>query len=633
MPVNQRDGCVTNYEWGKLVTYMRILGISAFYHDSAAGIIVDGNIVAAAQEERFTRIKNDASFPVHSVRFCLSYSGYALDDLDAVVFYDKPFLKFERLLETYFAAAPKGIASFIKVMPVWLKQKLFMRKLIHDELEKAGKYDRSKMQLLFSEHHLSHAASAYFPSPYPEAAVLTIDGVGEWATASIGKAAGNQLTVLKELHFPHSLGLLYSAFTYFLGFKVNNGEYKIMGLAPYGSRGSGEVERYTKLIRQELVDIGEDGSLFINQQYFDYAVGSTMINGLKWGKLFGFPGRKPEASLEQHHCNLALAIQEITEEVVLKMAVHAKELTGSGNLCMAGGVALNCVANGKLQEKKIFRNIYIQPAAGDAGGAIGAALSVYHIYFNRPKINISGNTDIMHGAYLGPEYSESAVEALCRKHSGKIKKFDNWDSLYPEVAALLSRGQVVAWFQGRTEFGPRALGARSILADARDPGMQEKLNLKVKFREGFRPFAPVVLEEEASYYFELDEPSPYMLFVKPLKAEKRIPFPEEVFNGGVSQKLRFVKSDLPAITHVDYSARVQTLNLAANPRLYRLLLAFKQETGCGVLINTSFNVRDEPIVNSPEEAYGCFMKTNIDFLVINNYLFSKAEQLSEQQIS
>jgi carbamoyltransferase len=605
---------------------MTILGISAFYHDSAAAIIVDGEIIAAAQEERFTRKKFDASFPKHAVEFCLNYAGTSLNKLDAIVFYDKPFLKFERLLETYYNFSPRGVKSFITSMPVWIKEKIFLRKVITEEFDKIEKLDRKKVKLLFPEHHLSHAASAYYPSPFQDSAILTIDAVGEWATASICKGEGNNITILKQLDFPHSLGLLYSAFTYFLGFKVNSGEYKLMGLAPYGIPGSEEVARFVDIIKKNLVDLKDDGSLFLNQEYFNYAVGLTMVKEEKWKELFGFPARGAESNLDQHHCNLALAIQQVTEEAVINLANEAKRLTNSDNLCMAGGVSLNCVANGKLDELKIFKNIFITPAAGDAGGALGAALAAYHIYFEQPRKPLNGHLDHLSGSFLGPEYSSLEVNTLLRKYNAAADEYTNENELTQRVAELIADGAVIGWHQGRMEFGPRALGARSIIADARNSTMQKKLNLKIKYREGFRPFAPIVLAEDVSEYFNQSEPSPYMLLVKPVKKNRQIPYPDDFKENGLLDKLYFLRSDIPAVTHIDYSARLQTVHKETNPRLWNLLSTFKNLTGYSVLVNTSFNVRGEPIVNTPEDAYRCFMRTDMDYLVIGNFIFDKKKQ-------
>lgn len=605
---------------------MQILGISAFYHDAAAAIISDGEIIAAAQEERFTRIKHDPSFPENAIRFCLEYSGTTLDSLDAVVFYDKPLLKFERLLETYYKFAPKGIRSFIAAMPVWIKEKLFLKNVIYECLDKVGKYDKKKIKLLFPEHHLSHAASTFYPSPYEEAAILTIDGVGEWATASIGKGSGNSITIYKQLDFPHSLGLLYSAFTYFLGFKVNSGEYKLMGLAPYGRKDSAEVADFVKIIKQNLVDLKEDGSIFLSQEYFNYAVGLTMVKEKKWEKLFGFPLRSSESTLEQHHCDLALAIQQVTEEAVLNMGKEAKRLTGCDTLCMAGGVALNCVANGKLDDAKIFREIFITPASGDAGGALGAAYAAYHIYYDMPRNICKNACDQLKGSYLGPEYTSADVETLTRKYKAVHQEFKTEDELLQIVSRLIAGGNVIGWHQGRMEFGPRALGARSIIADARCGEMQKKLNLKIKYREGFRPFAPIVTMEDVGEYFESDVSSPYMLLVKQVKKGRQIEYPRDFKQNELLDRLYFLRSDIPAVTHIDYSARLQTVHKETNERLWKLLNAFKQLTGYAVLVNTSFNVRGEPIVNTPEDAYRCFMRTDMDYLVIGNYVFDKKTQ-------
>ncbi|MFV1885405.1 MAG: carbamoyltransferase [Balneola sp.] len=600
-----------------------ILGISAFYHDSAACLIQDGKIIAAAQEERFTRKKHDESFPVHATTYCLELAGLTIDELDTIVFYDKPFLKFERLLETYLSFAPKGVRSFIIAIPVWLKEKMFLKRLIYDELKKVGDYKKDQVNLLFPEHHLSHAASAFYPSKFEEAAILTVDGVGEWATASICHGKGKDITILKELQFPHSLGLLYSAFTYFLGFKVNSGEYKLMGLAPYGNPDSKLLQEYISKIKEELVDIREDGSLWLNQEYFSYATGLRMVNDKKWETLFGFPKREGEGELQQHEADLALAIQKVTEEIVVKMAAHAKELTGANAICLAGGVALNCVANGKLQNESIFDEVYIQPAAGDAGGAVGAALAALHIYFGEERKPES--PDSMQGAYLGPEYYAIDVDRALRKFKPQFVQFSKKE-LYPRVAEILDSGNVVGWFQGRMEFGPRALGGRSIIADPRRTDMQKKLNLKIKYRESFRPFAPSVLAEEASNYFELDSDSPYMLLVQPVKEEHREKLPEGYNEMPLREKLAVKRSEFPAITHIDFSARVQTVHKETNPEYWNLISAFKERTGCGMVVNTSFNVRGEPIVCTPEDAYRCFMNTEMDYLVIGEYVFAKADQ-------
>lgn len=604
---------------------MKILGISAFYHDSAAAIIEDGEIVAAAQEERFTRKKHDPNFPVNAVKFCLQYAGTSIDQLDAIAFYDKPLLKFERLLETYYAFVPKGLSSFITAIPVWLKEKMFLKKLIFEELEKVEAYDKKKVKLLFPEHHLSHAASAYYSSPFDDSAILTIDGVGEWATASICHGKGKDVKILRELKFPHSLGLLYSAFTYFLGFKVNSGEYKLMGLAPYGVPGSKDVEEYVKIIKTHLVKINEDGSVWLNQDYFNYATGLRMVHDDKWEKLFGFKRRDAESELEAKHCNLGLAIQQVTEEVVIKMAAEAKRLTGSENLCMAGGVALNCVANGKVINTDIFKNVFIQPAAGDAGGALGAAQAAYHIYFGNERIAPKG-LDGMKGSYLGPEYSDIDVQLVIKKYNAVATHFTNYNELCKHVSQKLSEDNVIGWMQGRMEFGPRALGGRTILGDPRSAEMQRKLNVKIKYRESFRPFAPSVLAEDCETYFEHKGVSPYMLIVQPVQQSRRKPLPEGYNSFSLKDKLYHLRSDMPAITHIDFSARIQTVHKETNPRYYELIQEFKKLTGYGVVVNTSFNVRGEPIINTPEDAYRCFMRTEMDFLVVGNFVFDKKQQ-------
>jgi carbamoyltransferase len=609
---------------------MKILGISAFYHDSAAAIIEDGEIIAAAQEERFTRKKHDPNFPSNAVRFCLDYSGTTIDKLDAIAFYDKPLLKFERLLETYYAFVPRGLSSFITAIPVWLKEKMFLKRLIYEELAKIQDFDKKKLKLLFPEHHLSHAASAYYSSPYNDAAILTIDGVGEWATASICHGQGKDIKILKELKFPHSLGLLYSAFTYFLGFKVNSGEYKLMGLAPYGVPGSKQVDDFVKIIQENLVEVKNDGSVWLNQEYFNYATGLRMVHDDKWEKLFGFKTRKPEAELEAHHCNLGLAIQQITEEAVIKMAEEARRLTNSEYLCMAGGVALNCVANGKIYNTRIFKNVFIQPAAGDAGGALGAAQAAYHIYFGKERV-LPAKLDAMKGSYLGPEFSDMEIEKVARKYDAVAAHYSNTEELCRDVAQKLSEGNVIGWMQGRMEFGPRALGGRSILGDPRNEEMQKKLNVKIKYRESFRPFAPSVLAEECKTYFEHDSISPYMLLVQPVKQERRKPLPEGFNTFSLKDKLYYLRSDMPAITHIDFSARIQTVHEETNPRYYQLIKEFKKLTGYGVIVNTSFNVRGEPIICTPEDAYRCFMRTEMDFLVVGNFVFDKKKQPEWQE--
>jgi carbamoyltransferase len=602
---------------------MKILGISAFYHDSAAAILKDGEVLAAAQEERFSRIKNDAAFPAAAVRFCLQYSGIGLDELDAVVFYDKPFLKFERLLETYYAFAPAGWRSFLRSMPVWIKEKLFLKKMLYKELARIDPGCKKKPFLLFPEHHLSHAASAFYPSPFHEAAILTLDGVGEWATVSISKGQGKEITVLKELDFPHSLGLLYSAFTYYCGFAVNSGEYKLMGLAPYGNRDGDACRRMVEIITTQLIDIRDDGSIFLHQEYFDYATGSRMAKDAAWLTLFGFGRRAEDAPLEQSYCDMALAIQVVTEKIVLLLAGEARRITGLDKLCLAGGVALNCVANGKLLASGLFSEIFIQPAAGDAGGALGAAYAAHHVYFGQERSGELPFPDALKGSYLGPEFAETDMLPVARKYGLAWRKMDGLQSLADETARLIAGGEVVGWFQGRTEFGPRALGCRSILADPRDPEMQKKLNLSIKDRESFRPFAPAVMAEAVQDYFEGGGVSPYMLLVKEVKKSRQLPLPEDYATRAWADKLYYQRSDLPAITHVDLSARVQTVDRLTNPRFWQLLDSFRTLTGCAVLINTSFNVRDEPIVNTPEDAIRCYLKTQMDHLVMGDLIFSK----------
>jgi carbamoyltransferase len=599
-----------------------IVGLSAYYHDSAAAILVDGEIVAAAQQERFSRKKHDYAFPTQALAYVLEESGLALSDLSAVAFYDKPYLKFERLLETYHAFAPRGLRSFLMAMPVWIKEKLLMRKLLTDELAKFGE---ASPPLLFPEHHLSHAASAFYPSPFEEAAILTIDGVGEWATSTIGIGKGSDITILRELDFPHSLGLLYSAFTYYTGFKVNSGEYKLMGLAPYGNQDAGETQRFRQLILDELVDLRPDGSLLLNMDYFDYATGLTMCRDDRFQRLFGIPPRPRESALSQEYMNMALAIQQVTEEVVLRMADTARELTGADYLTMAGGVALNCVANGKLLRRNTFKDIYIQPAAGDAGGAVGAALAAWYIEQGKER-RVPAGMDAMQGSYLGPEFGADEIKRVVRRHNAPYRRYQDFDELIREVAELLDQGQVVGWFQGRMEWGPRALGNRSILGDARNPEMQKRLNLKIKYREGFRPFAPSVLHEETANFFELDRPSPYMLLVAPVRPERCRPLPPGYQEMDMFDRLYIQRSDVPAITHVDYSARIQTVHRETNEKYWRLIKAFQELTGCGLIVNTSFNVRGEPIVCTPEDAYRCFMRTEMDYLVMEDFLFDKKGQ-------
>ena len=598
-----------------------ILGISAFYHDSAAAIIVDGKIVAAAQEERFTRIKYDPSFPSKAVQFVFEESGINPADLQCIVFYDKPYIKFERLLETYHAFAPRGLKSFIIAIPVWIKEKLFMKSQLRKQLAKSGV--PPSIPLLFPEHHLSHAASAFYPSPFEEAAILTIDGVGEWATTTIGIGKGRDITILKELHFPHSLGLLYSAFTYYCGFRVNSGEYKLMGLAPYGISGSERVNEYKAIIFNKLVDVRPDGSLLLNMEYFNFATDLTMCNDKKWEKLFGIPRRSEETELLQPYMDLALSIQQVTDEIMLKLAKTASELTHCKYLVMAGGVALNCVSNAKILMSGHFEDIWIQPAAGDAGGAIGAALTGWYQYFNNTRV--AEVPDSMQGSYLGPDFSEKDIERLIVGYGMKAQHFSYFDEMGVKVAQLLSTGNIVGWFQGRMEFGPRALGNRSILGDARNPEMQKKMNLKIKFRESFRPFAPAILEEDIEEYCESKTISPYMLFVMPVKHDRCNALPENYNTADLYSRLYYQRSDVPSITHIDFSARVQTVNKQTNERFWKLISEFKKLTGYGILINTSFNVRGEPIVCDPQDALRCFMNTEIDFLAIGNYLFDKSE--------
>jgi carbamoyltransferase len=596
---------------------MRILGLSAYYHDSAAALIEDGKILAAAQEERFSRKKHDARFPRHAVEYCLARGGARLGDIDYVAFYDKPFLKFERLLETYLAFAPRGFRSFRMAIPLWLREKLFQKHLLRDELrEFAADFDWER-RLLFGEHHQSHAASAFFPSPFEEAVVLTMDGVGEWATTSVSMGRGNTLWTIKELHFPHSLGLLYSAFTYYTGFKVNSGEYKVMGLAPYGK------PRYVGAIFDRLLDLKPDGTFRLNQEYFNYCTGLTMTNG-QFDELFGGPPRKPDEPLTQRHMDLAASIQSVTEEVVLRLTRGLAEETGVENLCLAGGVALNCVANGKVLRDGKFKRIWVQPAAGDAGGAVGAALAAYHLFLGQPRALATG-VDAMEGSYLGPEFPQEDIERRLLEAGANFEILDDAGIIHQTVRALVG-AKAVGWFQGRMEFGPRALGARSILADPRNPSMQKTLNLRVKFRESFRPFAPAVLREDVADWFELQGDSPYMLLVAdvvPARRRRMSPAEEELF--GI-EKLNVTRSDIPAVTHVDYSARIQTVHRETNPRFHALLSAFKAQTGCPVLVNTSFNVRGEPIVCTPEDAFRCFMGTGIEVLAIGNCFLRKDNQ-------
>ncbi|MCO6472099.1 MAG: carbamoyltransferase [Melioribacteraceae bacterium] len=590
---------------------MYILGISAYYHDSAAALIKDGEIIAAAQEERFSRRKHDHRFPVNAVKYCLSEAKIKADDLEYVAFYDKPFLKFERLLETYLTYAPIGIKSFIKAMPLWIKEKLWMKELIKSELGYEG-------TVLFPEHHESHAASAFYASPFQEAAFLTMDGVGEWTTTSYGTGEGNKINIVADIKFPHSLGLLYSAFTYYTGFKVNSGEYKVMGLAPYGE------PKYVDLILNELMDLKDDGSFKLNMKYFNYCAGLTMTNS-KFHKLFGGEPRKPESKLTQREMDLARSVQDVTEEVMLRSARHVKNETGEDYLVLAGGVALNCVANGKILRENIFKDIWIQPAAGDAGGALGAALYVWYQYLGNPR-SADNKNDSQKGSYLGPAYSEKSIQKFLEENEITYEYFENEEVLTEKVADLINEENVIGWFQGRMEFGPRALGSRTIIGDARSAKMQATMNLKIKFRESFRPFAPSVLEERISDYFEIDRPSPYMLLVADVKKERQKKMSENEQKLFGIDKLNILRSDIPAVTHIDYSARIQSVNKETNPRYHKVIKKLDEKYGCGVIVNTSFNVRGEPIVCAPQEAYTCFMRTDMDYLILGNFVLDKKKQ-------
>jgi len=595
----------------------KILGISAFYHDSAATILIDGKIIAAAQEERFTRKKHDSGYPYHAIEFVLKFANLKFKDLDQIVFFEKPFLKFERLLETYVAFAPRGFNQFIKAIPVWLKEKLFQKKMLMDLFKQHDSTFKDDNKLFFSEHHLSHAASAFFPSPFKEAIVLTADGVGEWATTTVAIGNKNKLEIKKEIHFPHSLGLLYSAFTYYTGFKVNSGEYKLMGLAPYGE------PKYLDKIKNNLIDIKSDGSFKLNQDYFNYATGLTMTNS-KFDNLFGQKSRDPNSDqITQFHMDVASSIQKVIEEVMIKLSKSLREEFNIPNLCLAGGVALNCVANGKILENKIFDKIWVQPAAGDAGGSLGAALAFWHIEKNNQR-NIS-KSDNMNGSYLGPEYSEKEIKNALNKIGANFEIFEE-DLLLNKTVSDLEKGKAIGWFQGRMEFGPRALGARSILGDPRSENMQKNLNLKVKFRESFRPFAPSILRPDLSDWFNIEEDSPYMLIVSSVKENKKTEMTEEQKKLFGIEKLNIKRSEIPAVTHVDYSARIQTVHEETNPKYYKLLNKFKKKTNCPILVNTSFNVRNEPIVNTPEDAYNCFMGTELDTLIIGNCYLDKKNQ-------
>ncbi len=589
---------------------MRILGLSAFYHDSAAALLVDGEIIAAAQEERFTRKKHDHAFPKNAVDYCLKEAGITVNELDLVVFYDKPMLKFMRLMETYASHAPTGIQSFIKATPLWLKEKLHMGKTIKEELGFDGK-------VLYTEHHASHAASAFYPSPFDEAAILSLDGVGEWSTTTIGVGEGNRVKLLKEIRFPHSVGLLYSALTYYTGFRVNSGEYKVMGLAPYGE------PKFADLIYEHLIDLREDGSFRLNQKYFNYCAGLTMTNR-KFHKLFGAPPRKPESRVSQREMDLARSIQVVVEEIMLRTARHAHEITGKDNLVMAGGVALNCVGNGRIHRESPFKNVWVQPAAGDAGGALGAAQLAHYQYCGKPRK--ANPLDSQKGSYLGPEYKADEIAPFLKKMNAPAERYDDEKELCDRVAELMEQGKVVGWFHGRMEFGPRALGARSIIGDPRNTEMQTTMNLKIKYRESFRPFAPIVLRERVAEWFDHDADSPYMLMVAPVREDKRTKLaPGDAHKKGI-ELLKVNRSEIPAVTHVDYSARLQTVHDHTNPRLSNLLRAFEARTGCPILINTSFNVRGEPIVCTPEDAYRCFLRTEMDVLVLDDFVLLKDQQ-------
>ncbi len=597
---------------------MYLLGISAYYHDSAAALVKDGVIVAAVQEERFSRKKHDEAYPHASINYCLQQAGISADQVDYVVFYEKPFLKFERLLETYLSFAPRGLRSFLKAMPVWLKQKLFIKQTILQEMKKLAPSISWKDRILFAEHHQSHAASAFYPSPFDKAIVLTMDGVGEWATTSVALGSGQDLKILKEIHFPHSLGLLYSSFTYYTGFKVNSGEYKVMGLAPYGQ------PRYSDLIRKHLIDVKEDGSFRLNMDYFSYCTGLVMVNR-RFEELFGAPARKPESMLTQRDMDLAASIQEVTEEVVLRMARHLRKEYGIPNLCLSGGVALNCVANGKILQEKIFDKIWVQPASGDAGGALGAALAAYHDHFHQPRIVSPATHDSMQGSYLGPSYSQKEIEtALTAEHA--VYRLFNEEDMLATIAEALAQDKVVGWFQGRMEFGPRALGARSILGNPASAKMQSVLNLKIKYRESFRPFAPAILAENVSDWFQLEGSSPYMMMVAPVSEGKRLPSAEKDKDLPFLERLNLPRSLAPAITHIDYSARVQTVHPETHPLFHKLIGLFREKTGIPLLINTSFNVRGEPIVCSPADAFRCFMGTDMDVLVVGECVLKKEDQ-------
>ncbi len=600
----------------------KILGISAYYHDSAAALLVDGEIIAAAQEERFTRKKQDERFPVNAVNYCLNEAKISIRDVDKIVYYEKPLLKFERLLETYISCSPKGFTSYIKSMPIWLKEKLFLKKLLKTELASLGNCKVNELpQLLFTEHHMSHAASAFYPSPFKKAAVLCVDGVGEWAATTVWMGEDNNLTPLWQMDFPHSLGLLYSAFTYYTGFKVNSGEYKLMGLAPYGN------PTYVDLIFDNIIDLKDDGTFRLNMKYFNYTTGLTMTSS-DFHKLFGGPPRKSESVITQREMDIARSIQQVTEEIILRISRTIKKETGAENLCLAGGVALNCVANGRILSEGTFKDIWIQPASGDSGGALGAALSVWHQYLKQPRVPVKG--DSMKGSYLGPSQKPENIKEYLDSVKAKYKRLDD-DELYANLAKILVEGKVIGWFQGRMEFGPRALGGRSIIGDPRNSKMQSVMNLKIKYRESFRPFAPSVLHENAGDYFKLGHDSPYMLLVAPVVDGLRVNMTKEQDELFGIEKLNVVRSAIPAVTHVDYSARVQTVHEETNPKYYRLIKEFEKLSGCSVIVNTSFNVRGEPIVCTAEDAYRCFMRTDMDYLVLENFILAKNDQPKVQK--
>ncbi len=603
-----------------------ILGISAYYHDSAAALLCNGDIVAAAHEERFTRKKHDSEFPLNAISYVLEEAGITLEEVQAIAFYDKPFLKFERLLETYHAFAPKGLQSFLMSMPVWIKEKLFMRTMLERGFAPLLKGDAKLPSIFFPEHHASHAASAFYPSPFEDAAILTVDGVGEWVTTSIGKGEGKNISITREIHFPHSLGLLYSAFTAYCGFKVNSGEYKLMGLAPYGDGEAERTHEFEKKIRENLIAICEDGSYTLNMDYFSYATGLRMYHEDRWTSLFNLPPRMAESEeLEQEYMDLALAMQRVTEDVVLRLAKTAREVTGSKNICLAGGVALNCVANGKLLKSGIFDKVWIQPASGDAGGALGAALAYWHIGLEKDR-KVATERDSMRGSYLGPQFDSGEIARSCKRFNAKATQFNDFSDLCTQVTDILSQGKVVGWFQGRMEYGPRALGNRSILGDPRKTDMQKHLNLKIKYREGFRPFAPSVLEEQTKNYFDVEDISPYMLLVAPVAKRFCHDLPENYSSLPIWERLYWQRSDYPAITHIDLSARIQSVTKDTNPRYWQLINTFYENHGCPMIVNTSFNVRGEPVVCTPDDAYLCFMRTEMDYLVMGDFLLCKEDQ-------